>query len=125
MHAALRAFRRYAQCRVPLRLCMLALLLVIPSGRAAGYQNSSLGAIDGRLADANGKPIPNAAILMSGATSQRATSDAGGAFQFRGVPPGRYLVTATTSDAHHTSEWIDVGPEATARVEMRDRKSTV
>lgn len=112
------ALRRSRMGRVSLPLCALALLLVVPSARAA-QQSSSAGAIHGRVVNANGTAVPNASIRLSGAATQRATSDATGAFQFRALPPGRYRVTASASAAHQDSDWIDLAPGATVSLELR------
>lgn len=116
---ALRGFRRYARYPLSLHLCVWALLFAVLSGWTAAQESSSAAAITGRILDANSKAVPKASILLSGTASQRTTSDSSGAFQFRALPPGRYRLTAGTSAAHNTSDWIDLAPGTTARVELR------
>jgi tetratricopeptide (TPR) repeat protein len=119
MLCVIRALRRYAIGGVFKLACVLSLFFGTLSGWAAAQENSSSAAINGRLIDTDDKAVSGAAILLSGAASQRTTSDSSGAFEFRALPPGRYQLTAGTSPAQKTSDWIDLGPGTTARVELR------
>ncbi len=119
IRAAVGAFQRYARRSASLRLAVVAALLAVLPGWAPAQQHASLAAIAGHLTDADGKPVPSASILLTGAASQRATTDSTGAFQFRALPPGRYRLTADTSAAHAASDWIDVESGITANVDLR------
>ncbi len=113
------AIRQYARRSVSLQLCVLSLFFATMSGWAAAQESSSSAAITGRLTDTDNKAVSGVSILLSGAASQRTTSDSSGAFEFRALSPGRYRLTAGTSAVHKASDWIDLAPGATAQVEMR------
>jgi tetratricopeptide (TPR) repeat protein len=97
----------------------VALLIGILPGWSAAQEKTSSATITGRLIGADGKPAAEAPILLSGAASQRTASDSGGAFQFRDLTPGRYRVTAHTSDAQAASAWLELTAGSTARVQLR------
>lgn len=119
MHRVTRTFRRYAICGVFPLVCVLSLFFAALSGWAAAQESSSTAAIAGRLINTDNKAVSGVSILLRGAASQRTTSDSSGAFEFRALPPGRYQLTAGISAAQKTSDWIDLGPGTTARVELR------
>ncbi|HEX4065238.1 MAG TPA: tetratricopeptide repeat protein [Acidobacteriaceae bacterium] len=116
---ASRALARYVMCNVSLPLCFVALLLSALPGWTAAQESSSLGAITGHVIDAEGKPVPEAVVLLSGAASQRAASDSSGAFQFRALPPGHYRLSINTSAVHPVSDSVELAPGTIVRVELR------
>jgi tetratricopeptide (TPR) repeat protein len=112
--------RRSCISGAALRLFVLSLFFAALSGSAIAQESSSSGVLTGRVIDSNGKPAPHVSILLTGAASQRTTSDSGGAFHFRNLAAGRYRLTAGSSAEHKlTSDWIDVVSGTTARVELR------
>ncbi|MFP5226653.1 MAG: tetratricopeptide repeat protein [Acidobacteriota bacterium] len=110
-----KVFRKYARSAASLQLCILALLVAFLSHVAVAQEPSPSAAITGRLIDAQGSVVPHATILLTGAASQRATSDSTGAFAFRALAPGRYRLSA----GHTDSDWIDLAAGATSHIELK------
>src|SRR2546429_1625764 len=67
-------------------LCALPLLVALPN--RLGAQS---GTIRGRVADAQGAPLPRAAVSVD-AIGARTTTDDQGSYEIRGVPTGRHSV---------------------------------
>ena len=67
-------------------LCALPLLVALPN--RLGAQS---GTIRGRVADAQGAPLPRAAVSVD-AIGARTTTDDQGSYEIRGVPTGTHTV---------------------------------
>jgi hypothetical protein len=78
-----------SRCR-SLSLVLALLAATTGAAFAAG------GAVEGKVQDAQGKPLPGAAItlLAAGKAAQSQTTDAQGNFHFDGLTSGVYAVTA-------------------------------
>lgn len=101
-------------------LCVLGPFLALSSGTAAAQDTPASVSITGRIISSNGKTVAGMPILLSGAAvSQRTTSDAAGAFKFRGLPTGRYRLTTDPPTARMASTWVDVRRGTTAQVALR------
>ena len=94
-------------------------LLMIASASMAQTASSS-GAIVGTVADQTGAVVPGVKVCVSGPALMAARcidSDADGAFGFRALPPGEYVVSVTFSGFEpSTREGVGVGLGETARV---------
>lgn len=88
-------------------LCLAALLLAALPPAAAQEQGTILGIV---FDAANGNPLPQVAIEISGPTTVSATTDTDGSYTVK-LPPGTYSASFT-SDAHlpATIEGIVVAP---------------
>ena len=102
-----------------LAVCLAALLLGPLSAGVVAQSNSPAGAIAGRVLDSAGKPVPDATVLLTGAATERATSDSSGAFHFFNLATGHYELTANATSAGSASDGIDVAPGKAAIVELR------
>ena len=80
---------------------LLLLLLVVPSAGAQEEQQSraiKTGTISGRVVNEKGQPMPDAGVSIRAYSStgmaRSTTTDSEGAFQFSGMSPLVYLLTA-------------------------------
>jgi hypothetical protein len=74
----------------------LTVLIFLASSAAAAAQGLQTGALSGRVTMQDGTLLPGAAVTIRSAALQgvqSATTDVNGVFLFRGLPPGRYLMT--------------------------------
>lgn len=101
-----------------LRICSAILFLAVLCGTAVSQEQSDSGRIAGRILDSSGKPISNAAVVLTGGTEQHVTSDPAGAFEFSQVAAGRYRLTANGSGGAGAAS-VDVAPGRTAHVDLR------
>jgi iron complex outermembrane receptor protein/vitamin B12 transporter len=90
-------------------------------GAGVGVIAQEQGVLSGQVVDALGARVAGASVTLSRDSSQagETTSDAEGAFAFRGLAAGRYQVTATAQGFQpRTSEPVYAGPGARASVEV-------
>lgn len=106
---------------------LLLLLLMIPAmAPAQGY----FGTVSGVLADSSGAVIPGAKVTLVDQEKGfrfSATSDSGGRYLFRSVPPGVYTVTAEMAGfakTERTNITVNVGENPTADLSLRVAGST-
>ncbi len=74
----------------------VALVLLLASGLAA--QSKETGAIQGKVIDENGRPIPGVTVIIRGnrliGGPRTAVTDSRGRYRFPALPPGRYEIEA-------------------------------
>jgi len=91
-----------------------------PSTEPAATTHSTLGVITGRIIDqTTGEPLENARVVLAG-TSLVATSERGGYFTLRSVPPGEHLIAASYTGFETASRPVQAvaGRESTVRIEL-------
>ncbi|HVI08834.1 MAG TPA: carboxypeptidase regulatory-like domain-containing protein [Candidatus Binatia bacterium] len=101
-----------------LLLAFVFLLSNLAAAQTAPATNavSNSGALRGQVNDPSGAAIPNANLSMapaSGGAALKAQSDGQGAYEFRGVAPGKYSLTvAAPGFATYLNNNVVVGPQA-------------
>lgn len=108
-----------ARCAAFPRVCVLTFFLMTICGAAVPQQDTPLATIAGRVLDRGGKPVPDILVLLTGPTSQRASSDSAGGFEFSALAAGHYRLAAKGSTADTASAWIDIAPGTLARVDLQ------
>jgi len=92
---------------VLLNTFLLSLTLVSPA-----WSQTGAGTVSGKITDASGANVPNVRVELENTdTGQRITimSDTGGTYTFNNVPPGRYrIITTGTNAASAPSQEITV-----------------
>ena len=97
---------------------------------AAALSAQSAAEIRGYAWDAEGRPMPNVKVTLHGknAESDRTvTAGSDGSFDARGLPPGRYELTADASQRLLTTESgtaLDLKPGEIAHADLTLGKST-
>jgi hypothetical protein len=101
----------------PLLPSVLALLAVTQVAEAREY-----GAIQGRVTDDGGLPLPNAEVILYGAElagERKALTRDDGVFRFELVPPGDYDVAVQFNGARVARAEVRVALQTTTNVELR------
>jgi len=104
------------------RVLIFALSCVFLSGLSYS-QSITTGAIEGKVTDNEGSPLPGAEVILSspnmiGGTQSKVT-DAGGKFRFPGLPPGTYSVEASLQGfATQIRESVKVSVQQTITVDF-------
>ncbi len=100
----------------PLLPSILALLTVTQVAEAREY-----GAIQGRVTDDAGLPLPNAEVILYGtelAGERKAVTREDGAFRFELVPPGDYEMAVQFNGARVARAEVRVALQTTTNVEL-------
>ena len=96
------------------------LTFLLASGAVLSAQTT--GSLQGRVVDAQGRPIAGARVALSGASLQggrTTTTDAAGTYHVGLLPPGLVTVTVT-KEGHNTAKaQAQVGLDRTATVDLR------
>ncbi len=97
----------------------LPLALLVFSVLAAQAQTAApaAGAIAGRVVTADGTPVAGVEVRIAG-LRRRTVSGEDGAFRFEGLPPGDYLLEASSPRLGTTVDQIRVAPGAAADVTL-------
>lgn len=77
------------------RLCLVALLLVLPTAAFGQTVGATTGAINGRVVDSSESVLPGVTVTISAPQmqgTQTAVTNAEGNYRFPGIPPGTYSV---------------------------------
>src|SRR5437588_9638071 len=114
-------------CRAEVRLrtsarhrTLGAVLLAVLAVRGVDAQRPATVSITGIVVDATGAVLPNAAVDLAPSNGAPAstTTDAGGAFRFERVPPGRYDIRVTFEGFRATTVHLTVGNRSPAPVRI-------
>jgi TonB-dependent receptor len=85
-----------------------------PAAKTAAQQGSVVGHV---LSGRDGKPAGGAQVEIQG-TFLRATTDPQGAYAITGVPPGVYVIEATTQGGQEAETKVTVAPGATVTADI-------
>jgi outer membrane receptor for ferrienterochelin and colicin len=99
---------------------MRYLTLLLASGAILSAQTT--GALQGRVLDSKGNPVPGARVAVTGAGVQgeRATlTDASGSYRIGLLPPSVVTVTVTKEGLNTAKVQVQVGLDKTATVELK------
>jgi outer membrane receptor protein involved in Fe transport len=97
-------------------VCVGAMTLVPSLALAA-----TTGSVSGTVATADGAPVGSATVVLRGATTQRVTTDAKGAFNFAEVPAGEYTLLVSKAgftDYRNDFVLVFIGEAQTVAVTM-------
>jgi iron complex outermembrane receptor protein len=95
-------------------LAFMALSLVALSAPAGA---ADLGALDGAVHSSLGDPVPGARVRLTG-TTRSTVSGEDGSFRFEALPPGRYVVQASSERFGSTSAAVRVASGEAASVAL-------
>jgi len=100
-------------------ITLLAIVLAIPAAPGAGFAQPT-GTLAGSLFDHTGGALVSVALDVRGPVAREGTSDGTGGFEFRGLPPGDYELTAALSGfaSIHRSIHIESGKTTSLSLTM-------
>ncbi len=93
------------------------LVLALPMGTALPVFAQATGSIAGRVVSQDGAPAPDIQVFAA-ELRQRVTTGADGAFRFDAVPPGDYLLEASSERLGSAVERVAVPAGGTAEVTL-------
>jgi outer membrane receptor protein involved in Fe transport len=106
-----------------IRLLVTALLIASMAVPVLFAQTSTTGAIEGKITDSSGAPLPGVTVEITSPQLQGTkteVSDAKGMFRFSVLPPGTYSLTASLAGFSPTRQPnISVGLSRTATLDVR------
>ena len=114
---------RHDQKRILTGVVIIAVLIVLP---AVLFGQGYFGTVSGELTDASGAVVQGARVILSDQQKGftfKTTSDNGGRFLFRSIPPGLYSVTVDLAGfeksvvQNHVK--VDVNENATANLSLK------
>ena len=93
-----------------------------PPSAGASTASSDRGVIEGRVTDAHGAGIEEAAVMITGDSPAHsdiaALTDTTGSFAFTSLIPGAYTVLVNAPDRAPRRQSVDVKPGAVARLDF-------
>ena len=95
--------------------------LAIAGGATLPVFAQTTGGVQGRILDAQKKPLPGATVRVTSPNLQGAriaVADATGSYRFVQLPPGQYVVMATREGHNPARSVITVGLDKTANVDL-------
>ena len=102
---------------------VFVVLIALVSLSAVGLCQSNLGGIGGRVTDASGGSIPEAAVVLTNldtGTTFTAGSTVDGLYSVSGVPPGRYRISVTkTGFKVFTQEPVNISTATMINLDVR------
>lgn len=96
---------------------LLALFVLAASAAQAQTAPPAAGAVAGRIVTTDGTSVAGAEVRIAG-LRRRTISGEDGSFRFDGLPPGDYLLEASSPRLGATNDRIQVAPGATAEVTL-------
>lgn len=105
------------------RILMAVVLLVAASAAFAG----ETGSISGKVADANGGPLPGVMVKVSGVqlpAGRTFVTGPNGAYNFQRLLPGKYTVEAALQGLGQASKTVDVQVDRDYQIELVLKGST-
>ena len=100
------------------RLPFTVAILVSIFGLSAALGAQAAGQLAGSVHDQNGAPLHGVKITLDGGGTWRAETDSTGAFTFRELPPGDYMVSAALTGFQRATRTVRLQPGTTRSLSL-------